>query len=422
MKKLIIACLLAVATITGCSSSSNIQLVDEKEEINLTFSWWGKDSRHDYTIAAIKEFEKQNPNIKVNLQYSEYTGFQQKTNVQLTSHTEADVMQLEYAWVNLYSPNGEGFYDLNTVSSDLNLKNYSDVSLGYGTINSKINALPIAINGKVFIYNKDIYDNYGLELPKTWDDLYKAAEVMSKDGIYPFDVEPKAVFMVASAYMEQKTGKPIIDENDTFNFTEAEVQGMIDFYVDMIQKGVVQSPTDRDESNIKNGTTAGSFQWIINAETYKGFIEGEAGGTMAFSNAPVMDGATRSGWYVKPATMYSISKNTKHPKEAAQLLEFLVSSPEMNVGQGLDKGIPANEQAKKVLEENSLLSGSMYDADQVVADTETNLMRPSFEDSALSEALNNAITDVLYGKATSPQAAHTAYETMKAYQEDLKQK
>lgn len=414
MKKKIVAGLLLVSMLTGCGSSSNIQLVDEKEEINLTFSWWGKDSRHDYTIAAIKEFEKQNPNIKVNLEYAEYTGFNQKMNVDITSNTEADVMQMEYAWVNQYSPDGEGFYDLKSASSELDLSNYTDESLGYGMINDKLNALPIAVNGKVFLYNKAIYDKYGLEIPDSWDDLYKAAEVMSKDGIYPFDVEPKAVWMVSAAYMEQKTGKAIIDDNDRLNFTEAEIQGMIDFYVDMVQKGVVQSPTDRDEGNLSKGVSAGTYQWIINSETCKGFFE-EAGGSLAFGSAPVLDGATRSGWYVKPATMYSISKNTKYPKEAAMLLEFLVASEEMAVKQGLDKGVPANEKAKQTLIDNDLFSGAMYDADQMVANTQTNLMRPPFEDADLCNALNDAITAVLYGKATSADAAHTAYEAINAY-------
>lgn len=418
MKKKIIACLMLVSMLTGCSSASNIQLVDEKEEINLTFSWWGKDSRHDYTIAAIKEFEKQHPNIKVNLEYSEYTGFNKKVNVDIASHTEADVMQMEYAWVNQYSSDGNGFYDLQTASEELDLSNYTETSLSYGMINNKLNALPIAVNGKVFLYNKAIYDKYNLEIPQTWDDLYKAAEVMSKDGIYPFDIEPKAVWMVAAAYIEQQTGKAVIDDNDKLNFTEAEVQGMIDFYVDLVQKGVVQSPTDRDEGNLSKGTSAGTFQWIINAETCKGYFE-EAGGSLAFGPAPMLSGATRSGWYVKPATMYSVSKNTKHPKEAAMLLEFLVASDEMAVKQGLDKGVPANEKSKQTLIDENLFNGAMLEADQMVSNTKTHLMRPPYEDNGLSTPLNDAITDVLYGKNTSAGAAHVAYEAMKAYLDNL---
>lgn len=120
---------------TGCGNT-DMTFEEGNEQKEITFSWWGPDSRHAYTIAAVKAFEQEHPDIKVKLEYSEFTGFQKKTNVKMAAHTEADVMQLNYAWVSGYSPDGTGFYDLNELSDILNLSNYTEEALSYGTVPS----------------------------------------------------------------------------------------------------------------------------------------------------------------------------------------------------------------------------------------------------------------------------------------------
>ena len=416
MKKKLLALILcismAVTGLAGCGSSDgNIPLSMEEEQIELTFSWWGSDDRHEYTIAAVKKFEEKYPYIKVKMEYSEFTGFQLKTDVKMRANKEADVLQLNYAWVDRYSEDGTGLYDLTNVKDVLNLKNYTEEQLSYGMSNNVLNALPIALNGKVFLYNKSIFDSYGLDIPETWEDLFKAAEVMNKDGVYPLDLEASAIWFLAVSYVEQSTGKAVIDEDNKFNFSLEDVKAMISFYKELVDKGVVMEVSERNDSYIKNGTYAGTLQWVTSVNKYSGFIE-EAGGEPVLGSVPVMNSANRTGWYVKPATMYAISTSTEHPKEAALLLEYLVSSTEMAELQGLDKGIPSNAAAKKVLESKGMLEGLQGEASDVVDATDTILMSPYFENSALQNALKNAAIDVLYEKSDLDSAAQTAYDDM----------
>lgn len=406
----VLCAMTACSMLSGCSSSKDVALIEADEQIEITFSWWGNDPRHTYTIDAVREFEKQNPNIKVNLEYSEFTGFQQKTNVKIAAHTEADIMQLNYSWVSGYSPDGSGFYDLNKVSDVLNLNNYTDEALSYGMINGSLNALPIAQNGQVFIYNKTLYDKYGLDIPKSWADFYKAAEVMNKDGVYPMDLGSVAMWFTCVAYVEQQTGKEIITADNKFNFTQDDVAAMISFYVDWVQKGVVMEVSKRQDSDLSNGTLAGTMQWINSTEKYATLIE-EAGESVV-GTTPVLPGAARTGWYVRPATMYAMSANTAHPKEASMLLEFLVASDKMAMGQQVEKGIPFNQAAKSTLEKNNLLEGTMNDAADVIDDTDTILMNPNFENSSLSSAFYDACVSVLYGETDLQTAASAAYQSM----------
>lgn len=234
---------------------------------------------------------------------------------------------------------------------------------------------------------------------------------MSKDGVYPLDLEASAIWFLAVAYVEQSTGKAVIDGNNKFNFSLEDVKNMISFYTELVDKGVVMEVSERNDSYIKDGTCAGTMQWITSVNKYTGFIE-EAGGEAVLGDVPVMNGAARTGWYVKPATMYAISASTEHPKEAAMLLEYLVSSKEMAELQGLDKGIPSNAAAKQVLESEGMLEGLQGEASEIVDATDTILMSPYFEDSALQSVLKSAVIDVLYGKSDLDSAAQTAYDAM----------
>lgn len=409
---LVLASAIMITAVSGCGSSKDITFTEGEEKTELTFSWWGPDNRNEYTIAAVRQFEKQHPDIKVNLEYSEFTGFKEKTDIKMKAHREADVMQLNYSWVMGYSPEGEGFCDLKNVSDVLNLENYDEDVLAYGMIGDSLNALPIAQNGHVFLYNKAIYDKYGLEIPDSWEDIYAAAEVMKPDGIYPLDLGSVAMWFTCVAYQEQVSGKPILTEEGALNFSQKDLAEMISFYVDLVKKGVVEDISARTDYKMSDGVYAGTVQWINSVDKFGEYFE-KAGGDSVIGKTPVLPGASRTGWYVRPATMYAISANTTHPKESALLLEYLVAGEDMAMGQLLDKGIPFNKSAKAVLEKNNALEGLMNDAANEVEATQTYLMHPDFENSTLSESFKNACVSVLYNEVSAEDAAAAAYELMK---------
>lgn len=398
---------------TGCSNSQ-ISLLTAEEKINISFSWWGTDARHDYTMAAVKAFEELHPEIDVHLQYAEFAGYDKKTAIQMASHTEADVMQINYSWVNKFSPDGNGYLDLETIQDILSLDSYDKEQLSYGKSSGVLNALPIALNAKICLYNKDLYEGFGLNLPESWDDLFAAADVMKEQGIYPLDLDQTCAFMFAVAYVEQKTGKAFITENNSLNFSEEDVQEMLQFYMELVERKVVPYVGERDDNNYKNGITAGVVQWIMNASTVESDLKSIQGQTTVVRKNPVMDGAKRQGWYLKPATMYAASKHTSHPKETALFLDFLVNGEEMAKLQGLEKGIPSNEKARTVLEKEKILTGIQVEAESVMQEMGAELMSPYFEDAALQEAFVKATSVMKYDGVSLEEAAKSAYEGMKA--------
>lgn len=414
MKKKILAvlvCMTMLLSMTGCGRDE-ITLAEEEDIVEISFSWWGTDPRHDYTMEAVKKFEEMHPNIQVHMEYSEWTGYDRKNAVVMASNTEADVMQINFSWLNKYSPDGSRYYDLESLS-DLDLTTFSSDILDYGRSNGVLNALPIALNSKVFLYNEELYESFGLSVPETWDDFYKAAQKMSVKGIYPLDLDSTAAFMTSVAYVEQSTGKPFFDSNNKLNFGQEEVRTMLEFYLGLVENKVVEYMGERNDSSYKEGIYAGTVQWITNAEKYqKNLFEGLEQ-TTVIGKVPMLSGATTTGWYAKPASMYVISSNTKHPKEAAMLLDYLVNSEEMAVLQGMEKGVPVSTSAKSALETAGMMTGIQTEAQTVIDNTQTKIMSPNYEDSGLQTAFKDALDSILYNNADVETEAVKAYAAMK---------
>lgn len=405
--KRLLAGLTAFSMILSAGSCGNEQLVrSQKVQTEITLSWWGNDTRTEYTLAAVRKFEQLHPEIKVKCNYSEWSGYEARSRIRMISDTEADVMQINVSWLSEFSKDGAGYYDLSKVSDVLDLSNFSEDYLRYGVRNGVLNAVPIAMNTETVYFNKTIFDKYGLSLPETWDDLFAAAEVMSADGIYPLSGVAKGLWLYSIAYAEQKTGKSFFTENGEPGFSQDDYRTMIDFYVDLVNKNVIPKTEDFKKINIDSGAYVGTIAWVSDAVNYLGAAMNNGNEVIAVDYTAFDPADSGKGWYEKPATLYAMSKNTDHPKEAALLLDFMLNSKEWALLQGVEKGIPISHSALDYLEEAGMLTGLQYEASEVMANN-LNLreMDPRLELTSVIDAFVDACDLVLYDKATADEAA-----------------
>ena len=407
-RKFAAALLASVMLFNSCSEEQVIH--EQKNQTEITLSWWGNDTRNEYTLDAVALFEKAYPETKVKCSYSEWSGYEARNQVRMASGNETDVMQINVGWLSQYSPDGTGYYDIEELSDYIDLSNFPEEMLNYGRRNGVLNAIPIAMNAETLYFNKNIYDSYGLELPKTWDDLFAAAKKMKADGVYPLAGADKSIWLYCICYAEQMSGKSILNADSSLNFGAEELQLMIDFYCNMVEGQVIPKIEDFQRYNIDNGVYAGVIAWVSDALNYfKGPIE--EGKTIVAGSYTVKDGLeSGEGWYAKPATLYAVSKNTKHPKEAGELLDYMLNSPEWAELQGVEKGIPVSKSARAQLEKEGQLTGLQYEA-SVVMETNENIrpMDSTLEKSDMYNSFYDACNLVLYDKADAASAALELY-------------
>ncbi len=407
MKKALLAALCAgAAALTACGGQD---VLDINRNIAISFSWWGKDVRHSYTISAVKDFALQNPDIDVITRYGEFEAFQDKMYVTFAAHKECDVMQINYDWLYRFSPDGNGFYDLNELSGYIDFSTFTEDELSYGMVNGKLNAISNALNCETCYYNKEIYDKYGLELPSDWEDLFEAAKIMSKDGVYPLELSRKAAWMLCIAYEEQHSGKHCY-EGQEVGFTTEQFKDMICFYKRLVDEKVTKYHQDIGRYDFQNGAAAGTVCWISDAGYYcQPLID--AGMDIVVGNYLRLPASELSGWYAKPTSMYCIKRDTANPEAAAKLVDYLVNSHNMAKYQGLEKGIPLSSAMLEVLEANDQLSGIQNDANELLANTPSvGRVSPYLENVDLISAFDDAVQNVLYNGGNPEENAAMIYE------------
>lgn len=401
---------LAVVPVILSGCGNDIVMTNQAKQTEISFSWWGNDARHDYTLEAIAEFERLHPDIKVKCHYSEWSGYQARNNVQMVSHTESDVMQINYAWISQYSHDGTGYYDISKLGDYFDFTTFTEEDLEYGMQNGSLNAIPIALNTMTVYINETIYDNYGLEIPKTFDDFYKAAEVMNGE-CYPISMSKKSVWFFIIACVGQLKNKDFMDNDGNILFDESDIQLMIETYCNLVNKKVIPQVEYFEKSEITSGKYAGVLAWLSDANSYCGGAV-DNGFKIVVSDYTTIDGNLQS-WYAKPATMYAIRKDIEHPEEAAMLLDYLLNSDEMAEYQQIEKGIPISSSQLEYLEENELLDGIQYDAFIKMNDTkeELEIISPYFENEDLIDAFMEVCNEVLYEKADAEELSSILSDT-----------
>lgn len=408
-------CMLTAFSVLFLSSCGQPKVITYQETpIKISFSWWGNDTRTEYTLEAIHHFEKLHPEIKVECNYAEWNGYEKRYNIAMLSSSEADVMQINYAWITQYSPDGTNYYDINSLSDTVNLSNFSKEELDYGIKGEHLNAIPIALNTMTIYINKSIFDSYGLDIPVTWQDYFDAAKIMNGE-VYPLGVTAKPAMFMCISYTEQVTGHQFMDMDGKITFTEEDFVIMFNFYKSLIENKVIPQVQYFEKNDITSGKYAGFMAWVSDGTSYTtGALD--KGYEYIVAPYPTLDGKSKlTGWYAKPATMYAISVNTKHPKEAALLLNYLLNSTDMADYQGIEKGIPLSDTMESYMEINGSLSGLQYEAHLQMMDSidNMNIISPYFENAQILDEFKQSGNNVIFNKSTAEEEAAAFLEKIK---------
>ncbi|WP_269585913.1 ABC transporter substrate-binding protein [Roseibium sp. Sym1] len=342
----------------------------------LRMSWWGGDSRHEATQNALKVCgEKHGHTIKP--EFTGWSGHLEKVTTQIAGGTEADIMQINWPWLPLFSANGEGFADLADHSGTIDLDNWSEAQLASTSVNGHLNGLPLSTTGRVFFFNKTTFDKAGVAIPTNWDELFTAAgQIREKlgDDYYPLNAIKETAALLVSLYTTQQTGKDLIDPATvTVAWTPEELAAGIEFYGKMMQSGVTMTQQAAnaagnarlyEKPEWADGHIAGSYEW--DSTFFKFSDPLQEGQELVPVKLLSGDGAVTEGIYRKPSMMFSISKRSENPEAAAQILNCLLNEPEGIAALGTTRGLPASRAAAGQLKEAGNIRPELAEANAII--------------------------------------------------------
>lgn len=399
VKRLLAAGLAAAMTLSLTAVAS----AADYEECELTISWWGGEDRHTATQEAIDLFMETYPGITVNATYAAWDGWEEKMATAFAGGTAQDVNQVNWNWITQYDADGTTFLDLNTVSDIVDLSQIGESYLAMCQIADTQAALPVAMTGRIFYWDKTSFDEVGIAIPTSYAELLAAGEAFKNynEDYYPLALGEYDRMILMVYYLESVYGKDWVVDN-TLQYTQEEIEAGLTFIQGLEDAHVIPSiqtiagdgasSLDQNQKWI-DGVYAGIFEWDSSASKFEKAL---AEGREFVVGDYFADFGEYKGGYTKVSLAWAINGSTAHPKEAAMLLNFLMNDPEASKILNSQRGIPVSAAALKAADEAGLLDAKTVEANGKVLAWASNALDPLFEDSRLKSS-DGVYYDVMAG-------------------------
>ncbi len=439
----LVAAATAVSLLAGCSTTNEVpgtsgnggtqQVAASGDGVQLRFSWWGNDDRHQATQKAIDSFNSTNTSgITVSGEPSGFDNLQETFATRYVGGTNAEVMTLNFDWLATFGSKGDGFLDLSTIKDTFDFSQYDENFLKTGMMKGVQEAIPYGQNTMGVYLNKSAFERYGItELPKTFEDYEKdAAIVTAKDPDNYLLVSPTIRF-AATYYLQQKTGKGEFNDDYTMNWTADDYTDAVKWYKDMADKHVFCSREDYVENVGNDPVSVAQNEKFLNAG-YLGVMEWtggvasneatlkEKGDTLVIAELPTIDGAKFKGTMAKPSLLLAIDKNCKNPKEAAEFLQYILNDPEGVKLMGTKRGMVASKAAQKILEEDGQIKDIVKDAYDFTGKAEVINEVAFFEAADFNKAYQDNYEQFEYGQISAEDCGKAIFEANASALETLK--
>ncbi len=405
-----------------CIALSTTALATSVQAAELRMTWWGGDSRHEATQAALKACGDKHGHV-IEPEFTPWKGHLDLVADYLANETEADIMQINWPWLPLFSPDGEGFADLSDFSDVIDLSNWTPDQLESSTFGGRLNGLPVSTTGRLLMVNKAMFDKAGAAIPSTWAEMIALTPKIKAalgDDAYPFTSSGLDATLIISLAATQKTGKSLIDpDTRTVSWSQGELAEALGFYKSLVENGVIEDWESAETNGAgalnkdprwANGMIGSSYQWDSTiSKISKPLDENQE---LVPIKAPAVEGATSDGIFRKPSMVFAISTHSDNPEAAAQIVNCLMNEKEGVSALGTTRGLPASKAAKQHLAEAGAISDVIAGANEIVMSSSGPQVHPTVEHPDVKEIFRTFVEAYALGEIDADTAASQIIENI----------
>ncbi len=329
MKKLITT-ILAAALLAGCSpTKSTSTSTKENSKTKIRMMYWNKEE----TVKPFLELAAEKlPNIDIEFQFVDINQFNGTLDAQLQAGEGPDII-----------PTGENpahvkaGYLLELTDQPF-IKNYSDASIASISVDNKVYGVPGISWFEGVFYNKKIFADNGITVPKTFDEMMNVHKILKEKGILPQawgakSWEPfakSALGLAVVDYLQTANGKGFdqsINEG-TGKFANSELKPIIEKWSQYFKDGyVTQDMLQIDyDTALKQFATGEAAMWESGPWAIQAIKE--ANPDLDFDMMPFVGTKEGNNYLIGgPGVTFGVNAKSEHQEEALKVLE-LMATPE----------------------------------------------------------------------------------------------
>nr|WP_027487520.1 ABC transporter substrate-binding protein [Allorhizobium undicola] len=353
---------------------------------------------------ALDQYEAKNPGTKVTIETGGNTSelqAQYLNTVMSAKDSSLDVMILDIIRPAQYAAAG---WTADFAGKDMSayLPTYAEAN----TVSGKVVALPAFADAMFLYYRKDLLDKYKIAPPKTWDELVKAAETITKGENDPelqgLSFQGKAIEGAVCTFLLPywSQGKTLVSNGKLSFDKEAAVKSLALWkgFVDkgIAKKNIAEVATDDTRKEFQAGKVLFAVNWSYAWNHFQG-AESSVGGKVGVARLPAMPNGEQAsclgGWE------FGVSAYSTHQDDARKLVEYL-SSPDVSRFMAVNAGLLPTYGATYSDPEVLKAAPWFAEAKAVVETARPRPVTPRYNE--VSEVIRTTVNSVLAG-ATTPE-------------------
>jgi len=340
------------------STSSGGRPAEETGDVTIKFTWWGNDKRNQLTQQVLDNFMVKYPNIKVEIETSDFSSYWQKLSTEIAGNQTPDVIQMDEKYVATYGLD-DNLMDLESIGIDLS--KFDQGSIDAGRVDGTLYAATFGINVPVILANPLVFQQAGVTLPDdskwTWDDYTSIAEQIGAKGGSDYYGSTSLIGVDGALKIWLREHGKQQFTTDGIGFTADDVAPYYQYWLDL-QNGNGAPPAtvsvEEDQTALNMGLFATNragltFQWSNQVTA----LDAASGQDIALLRPPTTTGNSKdANLWLKSSMYLSIAKDTKHPDASLKLVEYLLNETEAGTILGTERGIPANSDVRDAVKAN----------------------------------------------------------------------
>ncbi|SEN73905.1 extracellular solute-binding protein [Paenibacillus sp. OV219] len=245
---------------------------------------------------VVAKTETENAGLKISMEgIDEVVNRDQKLKAEMAAGNPPDIFEVfGGADLNLYVKAGR-MLDLTPILDELGIKD-KFASLDEFTIDGKVYGLPFGGYSEGVFYNKKMFTDLGLQVPKTFDELITLADTVKSKGKTPFALAAKDAWvngMLWNTIMERHVGIASFDKllSGEAKWTDPDfVAGFADYAKlvnnDYFTKGALGLPYADQGAQFLKGDAAMVFTGSWDANRFTSDEAGDLKGNIGYFNFP----------------------------------------------------------------------------------------------------------------------------------------
>ncbi|KIL48673.1 ABC transporter substrate-binding protein [Jeotgalibacillus campisalis] len=299
--------LLAGSVLAGCSTDNGGEGSggDSGDKTTVTLAGWGGNPTEQALLEeTLADFEEQNPDIDVKLEVIA-DQYMDVMKTRLIGGEGPDVFYLDAFEAPAMIETGVIEPLDEYVTDEFEVEDFEEPLLDAFKQDDVTYGFPKDYSTLALFYNKTMFEEAGVEVPTTWEEMMEVSKALTKDGVYGFGVAPE---LARQYYIAESLGGSVVEDNKA-NFGSEEVIEALQPVID--QHNVDKTSAQPSEVGASSGgdmfgqqraamVLEGNWNIPYLAETFPDLEYGTAEvptvngekGTMAYTVAYVMNAAS----------------------------------------------------------------------------------------------------------------------------------